>query len=133
MPLAGPSLPKNYQLIRDVVEACGIGCHLTPSEIHAKVRERQPGIGLTTVYRGLERLRDLGLISEITVPGADAVTYEPAGPPHAHFRCGSCGTVEDVAFTIPVRTLKALSAQHGLRIDYQRVTFEGRCARCSDP
>jgi Fur family ferric uptake transcriptional regulator len=131
MSLAGPSLPKNYQLIREVVEACGIGCHLTPSEIHAKVRERHPGIGLTTVYRGLERLRDLGLISEISVPGADAVTYEPAGPRHAHFRCASCGAVEDVAFAIPARTLKALAAQHGLRIEDQHVTFEGRCARCS--
>ncbi|HLI97254.1 MAG TPA: Fur family transcriptional regulator [Candidatus Baltobacteraceae bacterium] len=126
-----PALPKNYQLIREVVDACGVGCHLTPSEIHAKVRARHPGIGLTTVYRGLQRLRDLGLVSEITVPGAEAATYEPSGPHHAHFRCIECGTIEDIAFAIPPRTIQTLAAQHGLKIENQRVTFEGRCPRCT--
>lgn len=130
MAQAEQSLPKNYQLIREVIEACGIGCHLTPSEIHAKVRKRHPSIGLTTVYRGLERLRDLGFISEISVPGADAATYEPSGPRHAHFRCGTCGSIEDVAFAIPARTIEALAAEHDLKIENQRVIFEGRCARC---
>ncbi len=124
-------LPKNYQLIRDVVDECGLGCHLTPSEIYAKVRERQPGIGLTTIYRGLERLRELGFVSEIEVPGADAAAYEPAGPHHAHFRCSSCGRIEDVAFVIPANTLDALAREHGVEIKDQRVTFEGRCSRCT--
>jgi Fe2+ or Zn2+ uptake regulation protein len=124
------SLPKNYQLIYEIVEESGIGCHLTPSEIYAKALERRPGIGFSTVYRGLERLRDLGLVSELCVPGVDAATYEPAGPRHAHFRCRECGEIEDVAYAIPTRTLKALALKHGFKIGNERVTFEGRCAAC---
>ena len=74
-----PKLPKNYQLIYEIVQASGIGRHLTPSDIFAKAHKRRPGIGFSTVYRGLERLRELGLISELYVPGVDAATYEPVG------------------------------------------------------
>jgi Fe2+ or Zn2+ uptake regulation protein len=124
-------LPKNYRLIYEIVQKSGVGRHLTPSEIYAKAIKRRPGIGFSTVYRGLERLRDLGLVSELYVPGIDAATYEPSGPRHAHFRCGECGEIEDVAYAIPTRTIKALALQHGFKIESERVTFEGRCAACS--
>ena len=128
---AAVKLPTNYRLIFEIVEASGIGRHLTSSEIYAKARKRRPGIGFSTVYRGLERLRDLGLISELNVPGVGSATYEPSGPRHAHFRCSNCGAIEDVAYAIAPRTLKSLALQHGFTIDSERVTFEGRCARCS--
>lgn len=130
-PTAQPTLPKNCRLIYDVVEEAGVGCHLSPAEIYAKAAERRPGIGLSTVYRGLERLRDLGLVSELHVPGAGMATYEPAGPRHAHFRCRQCGEIADVAFAIPARTMNALAREHRFTIDSERVTFEGRCSTCT--
>ncbi len=126
-------LPKNYRLIYDIVEESGLGRHLTPAQIYAKARRRRPGIGFSTVYRGLERLRELGLVSELHVPGALAATFEPAGPRHAHFRCSECGEIEDVEYAIPSRTIKALALEHGFEIDGERVTFEGRCAPCGAP
>jgi Fur family transcriptional regulator, stress-responsive regulator len=128
---ARPSLPKNYELIYDIVAQSGVGRHLSPSEIYAKALKRRPGIGFSTVYRGLERLRDMGLISELYVPGVDAASYEPSGPRHAHFRCSECGGIEDVPYAIPPRTIKALALEHGFEIESERVTFEGRCAACS--
>jgi Fe2+ or Zn2+ uptake regulation protein len=130
-PSVQPSLPKNYQLIYEIVQQSGIGCHLTHSEIYTKALKRRKGIGFSTVYRALERLRDLGLVSELYVPGVDAATYEPSGPRHAHFRCRECGEIEDVAYAIPTRTIKALALQHGFKIESERVTFEGRCEACS--
>lgn len=128
---AGPrKLPKNYQLIHEIVEASGIGCHLTPAEIYAKALERRPGIGFSTVYRALGRLRKLGLVSQVSVPGVESAAYEPSGSRHAHFRCSECGEIEDVAYAIPTRTIKALALHHGFKIQSERVTFEGRCAAC---
>lgn len=126
----GASLPKNYRLIYQIVEESGIGRHLTPAEIYAKALKRRPGIGVSTIYRGLVRLRDLGLVSELYVPGLDAATYEPSGPRHAHFRCSDCGEIEDVAYAVPARTIKALALEHGFKIESERVTFEGRCEAC---
>jgi Fe2+ or Zn2+ uptake regulation protein len=124
------TLPKNYRLIYEIVEQSGIGRHLTSSQIYARALKRRPGIGVSTIYRGLERLRDLGLVAELNVPGADAATYEPSGIPHAHFRCSKCGEVRDVAYAIPPRTVKTLALRHGFTIERERVTFEGRCENC---
>ena len=126
-----PSLPKNYQLVYDIVEESGVGRHLTTSEIYAEAVKRRPGVGFSTVYRGLERLRDLGLVSELLIPGADAATYEPAGSRHAHFRCSTCGTIEDVDYAIAPSTLEQLARQHGFKIKNESVAFEGLCAACS--
>ena len=129
-PFRRRALPKNYRLIYDIVQKSGIGCHLTPSEIYGKALKRRPGIGFSTVYRGLERLCELGLVSELHMPGEESAAYEPSGPTHAHFRCSACGEIRDVAYAIPVRTLKALSLEHGFKIETERVTFEGRCNAC---
>lgn len=126
-----PSLPKNYQLIYDIVLESGIGRHLTPAQIYEEARSRRTGIGFTTVYRGLERLRDLGFVSEIQVPGVESARYEPSGTRHAHFRCTTCDAIEDVDFALPVRTMNALASRHGFTIEHERVTFEGRCANCN--
>jgi Fur family ferric uptake transcriptional regulator len=128
---AEPSLPKNYRLIYDIVQASGHGKHLTMSDVFARAVDRRPGIGYSTVYRGLVRLRELGLIAEIVVPGADSATYEPMGPSHAHVRCVSCGSIEDVAYVLPTRVLKSVAADTGFAIESGNVTFAGRCAACT--
>ena len=127
---ASPALPKNYRLIYDILEESGAGRHVTAAEIHSEALKRRPGIGLVTVYRGLERLRNLGLASELLVPGANAATYEPSGLRHAHFRCTQCGAIEDVDYSIAPRTIKALALHHGFKIESESVTFSGCCVAC---
>ncbi|GAC1443770.1 MAG: Fur family transcriptional regulator [Vulcanimicrobiaceae bacterium] len=129
-PTAGAALPKNYQLVYDVVQESGPGHHLTMTDVFARAALRRPGIGYSTVYRGLVRLRELGMIAEIVVPGADCATYEPVGPQHAHVRCTACGAIEDVSYALPTRILKTVESQTGFAIDNGSVTFSGRCASC---
>ena len=69
-------------------------------------------------------------MSEVYVPGADAATYEPSGTAACALSLQQCGEIEDVAYAIPARTIKALALQHGFRIENERVTFEGRCTAC---
>jgi Fe2+ or Zn2+ uptake regulation protein len=127
---ASAALPKNYQLVFDVVQESGLGRHLTMTDVFARATERRPGIGYSTVYRGLVRLREMGLVSEIVVPGAESATYEPVGPQHAHVRCITCGAIEDVAYALPTRVFKSVESQTGFTIATGNVTFAGRCARC---
>lgn len=129
-PHAAP-LPKNYQIVYDVVQASGVGQHLTMPEVFARAAELRPGIGYSTVYRGLVRLRDLGMIAEIVVPGSDAATYEPLAPKHAHVRCRACGRIDDVAYALPPRVLRSVASETGYAIEIGSVTFEGRCSACT--
>jgi Fe2+ or Zn2+ uptake regulation protein len=128
--LAEADLPKNYRLLYDLVQASGPGRHLTMNELYVEAARRQPGIGHSTVYRGLVRLRELGLISEILVPGAPSATYEPVAPAHAHFRCTACERIEDVDYALPRRLLRTLAEKYGFAITGESLALEGRCAAC---
>jgi Fur family ferric uptake transcriptional regulator len=130
-PVSAPArLPKNYQLILDIVQESGRGRHLTMSDVFALTSARRPGIGNSTVYRGLIRLRELGMISEIVVPGAASATYEPAAERHAHFLCTGCSAIEDVDYALPPRVLRKVADTSGFDIAAGTVTFEGLCRDC---
>jgi Fe2+ or Zn2+ uptake regulation protein len=125
-------LPKNYELIFEIIRAAGTGIHLTTSDVFAQAKARRPAIGFSTVYRGVQRLRDLGLIDEIVVPGSDSAVYELMGSPHAHFRCDRCGIVDDVDFVLPDRTIAELAAQTGAHVADVSLTLHGVCRSCRE-
>lgn len=128
--LVQPKLPKNYRLIYDVLCALPQGHHASASEIHNAARQRQPGLGYSTVYRALDRLHDLGLVLEVRLPGSASALYEPARPGHAHFHCVECGCVEDVEFSLSAVELKALADRHRIEIGTVVTTLNGLCERC---
>lgn len=123
-------LAKNYRLIFEIVREQGRGTHLAMSDVYALAKDRQPGIGFTTVYRALARLRDMGMVAEILLPGADSAYYEPAGEAHAHFRCDVCGKVADVEYQLPKRVVNELARAHDIEVSDVLLSLHGRCASC---
>lgn len=124
-------LSKNHRLVLDLVEELGVGRHLSMAELYEVARARRPSIGFTTVYRALVRLRDAGLVAEITLPGADSAYYEQSAPPHAHFRCQACGQVKDIAIDVPADFAPAAERQLAARVTSMALSFEGYCASCA--
>src|ERR1700741_1205924 len=121
-------LSKNHRLVYDIVQEQGVGRHLPMAELYEIARTRRAGIGFTTVYRALTRLRDQGLVAEIAVPGADSAYYEIAAAPHAHFRCIDCGKVEDVAFSLDDDVLAGLAAKLDAQVSGATISLQGRCS-----
>ncbi len=130
-PGKSPSLAKNYRLVHEIVLEQGRGVHLTMADIHHLARQRKRGIGFTTVYRALTRLRDLGLISEIVLPGAGSAYYETMGSAHAHFRCDECGRVDDVEYVTPKRSIGELSRRYGIEVRETLLSLHGLCRACA--
>lgn len=124
-------LSKNHRLVYDIVQEQGYGRHLPMSELYELARTRRPGIGFTTVYRALTRLRDLGMVAEITLPGADSAYYEAAGPAHAHFRCTECGSVSNVKFSLPPDIATRVASELGATVTDSVVSLLGRCRHCT--
>lgn len=125
-----PGLAKNYRLVRDIVLEHGRGVHLTMNDVYDLARRRKRGIGFTTVYRALSRLRDLGFVSEIALPGAGSAYYEAMGEAHAHFLCDACGRIEDVDYVTPKRSVGLLARRYGVEVREALVSFHGRCRSC---
>jgi Fe2+ or Zn2+ uptake regulation protein len=130
MTASTPDLPANYRVVLDAVNEFGDGRHASAVEVFRRASELRPGIGFTTVHRGLARLHELGLVLKLDITGEGAAMYEPVTSPHAHFRCSSCGTVADVDYACDPAALAALETSHGLRISSESITFTGLCRAC---
>ncbi len=128
---SSPQLPANYRAILDVVNEFGGGRHASAQDVFLLARERRPGIGFTTVHRGLARLHELGYVLKLDITGEGSAMYEPATAAHAHFRCTACGAVADVDYACDAPTRAALEARHGLVIRNESITFTGLCGSCS--
>jgi Fur family ferric uptake transcriptional regulator len=124
---------RNHRLVLDILEEQPRGRHLSMAELYAVARARAPQIGFTTVYRALTRLRDEGLVAEVSLPGAEAAYYEKTAEPHAHFRCTGCGRIDDVCFTLGAEVLSQASTALDAQITGASVALEGVCSGCSEP
>lgn len=128
---AGMRLSKNYRLVYEIVrEQAATGAHCVIGDLFTLARQRQPHIGLSTIYRALARLEAMALIDEVRLPGAQGAFFEPAGSAHAHFRCDHCGRVADLSYSVPRRVAIRAARQLGAEIRETRVSLHGRCASC---
>ena len=79
--------PQRHMILSVIQEADG---HLNIDQILERVQERNPYVSLSTVYRTLELLRELGLVRENHLPG-EQPHYETAeSAAHHHLVCRRC-------------------------------------------
>src|SRR3954452_20180700 len=79
-----------------VVEQLGRGhCALTARDVEEAVRRGGRDVGRASVYRALEQLVRLGLITRIDYRGgiASSEAANPSGEHHHHMICDDCGVV----------------------------------------
>src|ERR1700755_1385283 len=82
--------------------------HATPEQISAAI----PEIDLTTVYRTVELLEELGLLRH-THLGHGAASFRLAEDVHVHVVCHSCGRVVDAPDNLIDELVERLHAERG--------------------
>lgn len=123
----GLRLTPQRQLILEAVHGLS---HATPEQIHNTVRERVAGVNITTVYRTLELLEELGLVTH-THLSHGSPTYHAAGEhQHVHLVCRVCGTVTEIDPAIMSPVTESLQAERGFRVDVGHVALFGICVDC---
>jgi Fe2+ or Zn2+ uptake regulation protein len=117
---------------RTVLEAVlALAEHPTADQVYAVVAARQPGISRATVYRTLETLVRMGLITKACTPGK-AIRFDTRIEVHHHLVCLSCDTVIDlVDERLDALPIPDTSAQ-GFVISDFRVQLRGLCRRCRE-
>jgi len=129
-----PLRERGYRLTPQrqmVLEAVNTLRHGTPEEIGAEVQKTASGVNISTVYRTLELLEELGLVTH-THLGHGAPTYHSANDPdHLHLVCRDCGKVIEADFSAADDLVGRLAAQHGFDTDVKHFAIYGRCADCS--
>ncbi len=116
------------QLVLNSVQALQ---HATPEEICADVRRTAAGVNITTIYRTLELLETLGMVTH-THLGHGAPTFHAAGgQEHAHLVCQSCQEVTEAPPGLVDGVVRKLASQRGFVVDVGHFAIFGRCAACS--
>jgi Fe2+ or Zn2+ uptake regulation protein len=115
---------------RSILEALlELDTHPTADDVHAAVGARLPGVSRTTVYRTLETLAKLRVITRACHPGP-AVRYDPHTEIHHHLVCMHCDAVTDIRdAALDAIRIPDTSAQ-GFEVTDFRVQLRGICRHC---
>jgi Fur family ferric uptake transcriptional regulator len=124
----GYRLTPQRQLVLEAVTRLE---HGTPDEICAEVQRLAPGVNLSTVYRALELLEGLGMVTH-THLGHGAPTYHAATTDdHLHLVCRVCGAVLETEVALADELVLRLAERHGFETDVAHFAIYGRCRECS--
>jgi Fur family transcriptional regulator, ferric uptake regulator len=121
--------PQRHAVLRVIAASHD---HLTPAEIHERILETNPGIGLVTVYRVINLLAELKLICRVGIDAAGPryLMRRPTGH-HHHLICSQCGRAVDFTDCDLAPLEKRLSRETGFIIDGHFLEVHGRCPACT--
>jgi len=120
--------PQRLMIVSAIENSDG---HISAEEIYAQVVAKYPHVNISTVYRTLELLKQLGLVTE-TDFGEGRVRYHPAGKGHHHHLvCTGCGAVIDLDESLLSSLESMLLREYKFSADLKHLAILGRCARCS--
>lgn len=110
--------------------------HLSALQILQRVQEQNPCITLSTVYRSLEVLQEVGLAREVHLPGEKTKYEAVEGKGHHHLICRECGTItnlESVQLSDLVDLLQEQYHFHGAKLDLIATGYCEACWRKMEP
>ena len=104
--------------------------HLDAMEIFRRAAQKMPRLSPATVYRNLRMLKEQGLVEQ-SLFGEDHAHYElvTVSNEHQHFKCISCGRVEEFDLSTDELLAKISKAQ-GFQITHTKLYIEGICSVC---
>lgn len=123
----GYRLTPQRQLVLEAVQTLE---HATPDEVLRRVQERASGVNASTVYRTLDVLEKIGLVSHTHLGHGPPTYHSASSPVHVHLVCRNCGWVGEVDPGLADGFVAALDRARGFETDLRHLTAFGLCAEC---
>ncbi len=113
--------------------------HFTAMDMATKMKAMGSTVGLTTVYRHLDKLVEEGIVRRFFVDAASAACYQlrAVGQEgeecrrHYHLKCERCARLFHVQCAEIDGFTAHMNESHGFVIDHARTVFYGICADCA--
>jgi Fur family ferric uptake transcriptional regulator len=104
--------------------------HISVEEIYAQIVVKYPTVNISTVYRTMELLKRLNLVTETDL-GEGRVRYHPAEKGHHHHLvCKECGDIIDLDESLLGTLKSALLQEYRFSADLKHLAIMGTCANC---
>ncbi len=125
--LHGYRITPQRQLVLDAINTLG---HATPEELCTEVQKKAAAVNLSTIYRTLEVLEQVGLVTHAHI-GHGAPTYHSVDDEaHIHLVCDVCGEVQSIDANVAENFVQILREKAGFETDVAHVSVHGQCAKC---
>jgi Fur family transcriptional regulator, ferric uptake regulator len=129
----GLKLTTQRQAVYDILEKHE-GKHLSPEEIYSLVKEKNPDIGLATVYRTLLLFDKMEIVYKLDFDDGCSryeLNRNKEDHRHHHLICTKCGSVAEVQEDLLELLEEQIMKKHGFIISDHRVKFYGYCKNCA--
>jgi Fur family ferric uptake transcriptional regulator len=105
--------------------------HITAEELFSSINKKERGIGLATVHRNLNLLRDCGLAEELKI-GNQQARFEPklGQDHHDHLICTKCGKLIEVKDARIEKLQDKLAEANGFKPLRHKLEIYGSCKMC---
>ena len=125
----GLRLTRQRRAVLDAIAAAPSS--LSALQVYDAAREQCPELGLTTVYRTLEVLAEIGALRRVHGPD-HCESFVPASAAHGHtVVCSACGRVTEFTACDMRGITDAAARETGYRITDHFLQLGGLCAACS--
>ena len=115
-------------LILDIIRKGGD--HLDADEVYRLAKKKKPRLSLSTVYRTLQKLKNLNLVEELHFDEAHH-HYEIKSPPeHHHLVCLDCGKIVEFRYPLARQIKKNVPGAKDFLIISNEVRMAGYCGAC---
>ncbi|HEV8401791.1 MAG TPA: Fur family transcriptional regulator [Candidatus Limnocylindrales bacterium] len=105
--------------------------HVTGAELVERCRAVDPGTIPSTVYRTLDVLEELGLLSHShAADGREEFHVLPTAA-HGHLHCIGCGTTWEIDADEAGALVASLERRRAFAVDLSHLSISGRCADCA--
>jgi Fur family transcriptional regulator, ferric uptake regulator len=109
------------------------GKHLSTEDVYNFVKEKNPEIGLATVYRTLMLLERIGLVYKLDLDDGFSkyeLVKQNEDHRHHHLICSNCGSVSEVEDDLLESLEKQILIKNKFLVKDHRVKFYGLCEKC---
>jgi len=119
--------PQRIMVLKTLHEADG---HISAPDICHRVRAKYPWVNKSTIYRTLELLNELDLVTE-TELGGDKLYYHQADKGHHHHLiCQKCGQIVDIDEDVFASLENTLRKKYSFSADLKHLAINGHCLKC---
>jgi len=125
---AGVRVTNQRSLILDIIRR-GRG-HLDADEVYRQARQRHPSISLSTVYRNLRLLKELGLVDELHFDETHHHYEVKPSAEHHHLVCLGCGKVIEFQCPLSQHVKDSIAEVESFEIVSTEVRMAGYCPKC---
>ncbi len=126
----GLRLTPQRELVLRAVERLG---HATPDEVLKEVHADAQAVNISTIYRNLELLEELGLVRHTHLTDRAPTYHSTSVPQHVHLVCRGCHRIDEATPDELKPLTDSLRDKHGFTVDIGHLTVFGTCAECADP